>query len=230
MTNPNLQSSEFEDSLDLDSFASLENQLRSLPLSGPSTSFDSRMESLFQNETCAFNDPSGHSVATVHRANGHWSREAQSTASASGFNGRSGFVLTSACVASVVVVLSLVVAMFSGADHHNSAPAVGLQMAKQQNDSSLFPETARPKQSDLLTTALLTASSQIVETEREFARSLAVAWEQQTGAMFHVASHVRDLRFSECRQCHRRLSSAWHNEATFQPDVSVCLNCHRVGG
>ncbi len=71
MTNPNLQSSEFEDSLDLDSFASLENQLRSLPLRSPSTEFDSRMESLFQNETCAFHDTNSHSVATADRANGH---------------------------------------------------------------------------------------------------------------------------------------------------------------
>ncbi len=230
MTNPNLQSSEFEDSLNFDSFASLENQLRSLPLRSPSTEFDSRMESLFHNETCAFHDANSHSVATADRANGHRGREAQSTVSASRFNGRSGFVLTSACVASVVAVLSLVVAMFSGADHHNGVPAVGLRNLEQKSDSSLFPEIARSEQSELLTTALLTASSQIVETEREFARSLAVAWEQQTGAMFHVASHVRDLRFSECRQCHRRLSSAWHNEATFRPDVSVCLNCHRVGG
>ena len=93
-----------------------------------------------------------------------------------------------------------------------------------------IPRITKPSQSDSSITSLLAVGSQIVESERAFARSLAVAWEQQSGATFHAMEHVRDMRFSECRRCHRRLSSVWHNEAAFQPDVSVCLNCHQVGG
>ena len=95
---------------------------------------------------------------------------------------------------------------------------------------SSIPGTTKPLHSDSSITSLLAVGSQIVESERAFARSLAVAWEQQTGATFHAMEHVRDMRFSECRRCHRRLSSAWHNEAAYRPEVSVCLNCHQVGG
>ncbi|MFN9720345.1 MAG: hypothetical protein ACK58L_16735 [Planctomycetota bacterium] len=188
------------------------------------------MELLYQDEACAITETNDHGDRISDRSDGHSGRESQSRFSGTTLHGRSGFVLPSASIASVVAVLPPIVSICSGSENQVDVSFVDLRTHQQKNDSSLSPEIARSEQSDKLNMEFLPGSSQIVESERGFARSVAVAWEQQTGAMFEVASHVGDLRFSECCLFHRRLSSAWHHEWTFPPAISICLNCHRMGG
>jgi hypothetical protein len=45
--------------------------------------------------------------------------------------------------------------------------------------------------------------SQIVEWIWLSPAAAAVAWEQQTGQIFDVATHIDDRRFDMCRDCHR---------------------------
>ena len=46
-------------------------------------------------------------------------------------------------------------------------------------------------------------ASQIAESVSLSPRDAAVHWEQQTGQIFNVATHVHDRRFNMCRECHR---------------------------
>ncbi len=53
------------------------------------------------------------------------------------------------------------------------------------------------------TTEASGAASQLVESVSMSPRDAAVQWEQHTGQVFEVATHVRDRRFNMCRECHR---------------------------
>jgi len=46
-------------------------------------------------------------------------------------------------------------------------------------------------------------ASQIAESVSLSLRDAVVNWEQQTGQIFNVATHVHDRRFNMCRECHR---------------------------
>ena len=46
-------------------------------------------------------------------------------------------------------------------------------------------------------------ASQIAESVSLSPRDAVVNWEQQTGQIFNVATHVHDRRFNMCRECHR---------------------------
>lgn len=225
MISPNHEPSEFEHPEDIARLEELESRLRMLPLRDASNRLDGRLETLFSS---SHSSRSAGDDANVSRAT--------LAVSASDGNARRGIVLIATCLSFIVAVLTFaVVTKFSTSDESTSR-LVSVRDAEKhpvnEGDDSAgsIPGITEPSQSDSSITSLLTLGSQIVESERAFARSLAVAWEQQTGATFHAMEHVRDMRFSECRRCHRRLSSVWHNEAVFQPDVSVCLNCHQVGG
>lgn len=228
MISPNHEPSEFEHPEDITRLEELESRLRLLPLRDASNRLDGRLESLFS---------SSHSSRSA--ADDASSDRATLTVSTSDGNARRGIVLIATCLSSIVAVLTFaVVTSFSTSDKLTSSVAsvrdAENRLVDEGDDSAgsiaSIPRITKPSQSESSITSLLAVGSQIVESERAFARSLAVAWEQQTGATFHAMEHVRDRRFSECRRCHRHLSSAWHNEAAFQPDVAVCLNCHQVGG
>ena len=228
MISPNHEPSEFEHPEDIARLEELESRLRLLPLRDASNRLDGRLESLFSSSH------SSHSAADDANVS-----RATLAVSASDGNARRGIVLIATCLSSIVAVLTFaVVTSFSTSDESTSR-MVSVRDAEKHpvnegadsaGSIASIPGITKPSQSDSSIGSLLTVGSQIEESERAFARSLAVAWEQQTGATFHAMEHVGDLRFFECRRCHRRLSSVWHNEAAFQPDVSVCLNCHQVGG
>lgn len=46
-------------------------------------------------------------------------------------------------------------------------------------------------------------ASQIAESDSRSPREAVAAWELRTGQIFNVATHIRDLRFNVCRECHR---------------------------
>ena len=225
MISPNHESSEFEHPEDISRLEDIELRLRMLPLRDASNGFDERMESLFATAPAS------------ERSQNETHDRASLVSSSSNTTVRRGFVLMATCLSSIVALGTFAaVTSWSVPDGLTNSVA-SMDDEKTQGvtgDSSSsvssIPGTTKPLHSDSSITSLLAVGSQIVESERAFARSLAVAWEQQTGATFHAMEHVRDMRFSECRRCHRRLSSAWHNEAAYRPEVSVCLNCHQVGG
>lgn len=72
-----------------------------------------------------------------------------------------------------------------------------------ETDSSL---TAIPDSFGVSTVETLPGSgdaSQIAESDSRSPREAVVTWEQRTGQIFNVATHIRDRRFNECRECHR---------------------------
>jgi len=54
-----------------------------------------------------------------------------------------------------------------------------------------------------LATEAPSIGSQIMESLRHSPAAAVAVWEQQTGQIFNVATHIGDQRFSLCRDCHR---------------------------
>jgi hypothetical protein len=138
-----------------------------------------------------------------------------------------------------VAVIILLVAASSTHKHEMKEATVDAGSKNGSDDERLNSSSAistttesasHSLHSDSSTRGLGNVSSQIVESEMAFARSVAAVWERRLGLSFSTTDHFRDLRFSECRKCHRRLSSSSHSQPALSPEMSVCVDCHQVGG
>ena len=182
----------------------LETEIRRLSLRTPSDALDSRVLATLQAPASA--------LGRVEEApKGASAGELSSTSLLPNRKGvvvTSGWIVACASMLTGILIGQLMPPLVPyGGDQRLAAASSefsGNSFALDKNGSgSEFESTASDGNAVVPGIEDPSIGSQIVESLRHSPAAAVAVWEQQTGQIFNVATHIGDRRFRLCRDCHR---------------------------
>lgn len=182
----------------------LETEIRQLSLRAPSDALDSRVFEALQAPASAID----------HVEEAPKSVSAGELSPPSLLPTRKGVVVTSGWIVACASMLTGILigrlmpplVSYDGSQRLAAASteSSGSLMARDKNATeSIFERTAPDEDATAPVAEVPSISSQIVESLWHSPAAAVAVWEQQTGQIFNVATHLTDRRFRLCRDCHR---------------------------